>query len=348
MARVTQYAEYDPPTLLAEFVSGCGSRLSVRRCCRNAHKSDGLSAQQSVRISFARCVMMALFVLLLCVDFLGAQNTKGEDPTTISAPISSSPTAAIGDPDSSCDASTEHESHFLTNEQRAELNVGKRLALKIAQEETIEYDPFVTGYLNTLEHKLVQASGLSGCFVVRLIVDEEINAYALPGGFIYMTTGLAISAEREGELVGALAHETGHIVARHFFRLERKRQLGRHLMLAGGPGGYMIGRMFGPLYMRKVMRNTEFEADRLSFQYQYASGYDPGEFIRLLQNINQQDRPSGSIVSRLFDAHPSIAARLRRLDTASGSSFATHANYTVGDSDFRAFKERLLSHYGSR
>lgn len=110
----------------------------------------------------------------------------------------------------------------------------------------------------------------------------------------------------------------------------------------------MIGRVHGPMFMRRVMRNAEFEADRLSLQYQYASGYDPGEFTRLLGNIDQQDRPSGSLFTRLFDAHPSIAARLRRLDTVNEPSPATYANYAVDDGDFRAFKERLVSHYGSR
>lgn len=146
-------------------------------------------------------------------------------------------------------------------------------------------------------------------------MDREVNAYSLPGGFLYLTTGLVRRAQTEGELIAALAHETAHVVARHFARIEHRRKLGHNLMLAGGPAGYLLTRFLGPLFMSKQMRNAEFEADRLCLQYQFASGYDPGEFTRLSLDVVQQDQDSGSLLARLFNTHPSINARLRRLET---------------------------------
>jgi beta-barrel assembly-enhancing protease len=290
---------------------------------------------------------MAIFVLLLTADFLRAQNTKSGDLTAINMLIPSIP-AGVEYLDSRCEGSTDHELRFLTEEQRAELNVGRRLAFRISQEETVEYDSLLVAYLNSLEHKLVNRSGLKGCFVVQLIADDDINAYSLPGGFIYLTTGLALSAESEGELVAALAHETGHVMARHFSRIEHKRQAGHRFMLAGGPPGYVIARALRPIFVRRVMRSAEFEADRLSLQYQSASGYDPTDLTRLLRNIDQQNRSSGSLFSRLFDSHPSIVARLQRIGPVIKHSTATHASHTVDDGDFRAFKQRLYSRYGNR
>jgi len=201
--------------------------------------------------------------------------------------------------------------------------------------------------LNRLEQKLVRDSGLKGCFVVQLIVDKELNAYSLPGGFLYLTTGLALSAETEGELVAALAHETAHVMARHFSRIERKRRMGLGLMLAGGPAGYLVAQFLGPILMRKQVRNAEFEADRLCFQYQYMSGHDPGEFTRLLRNIAHRNIESSSFVSRLFDTHPSIASRIRRLDNVGEGLPPGHAKDRPDDGAFRDFQALLLSHYTS-
>jgi len=70
-----------------------------------------------------------------------------------------------------------------------------------------------------------------------------------------------LSAETEGELVAALAHETAHVMARHFSRIERKRRMGHGLMLAGGPAGYLVAQFLGPILMRKQVRNAEFDLD---------------------------------------------------------------------------------------
>lgn len=224
-------------------------------------------------------------------------------------------------------------------------DVGHNLALKIAAEETLVEDPVLTTYLNGLERQLVQDSGLTGCFVVELILDKEVNAYSLPGGFLYLTTGLVMRAQREGELVAALAHETAHVVARHFSRIEHKRKFGHSLMRAGGPAGYLAGQLLGPLFMSKQMRNAEFEADRLSLQYQHDSGYDLGEFTSLLRNIVQPDQDSSSLFGRLFNTHPSINARLRRLETQGSRVPATQVTSKGNDEDFRTFKEYFLSHF---
>ncbi len=201
-----------------------------------------------------------------------------------------------------------------SNQWQAESATGSELAAKIEQDSTVVEDPILMAYVNSLELAIVQRSNVRGCFLVKILETSEVNAFSLPGGFLYLTSGLILIAESEGELTGALAHETGHVTARHFAKIEHKMRIGRRVALAAGPAGYLVRRLLGPLLTKKLIRNTEFEADQLSFQYQHASGYDPNEFCRLLQStLQDQDKPP-SFVKRLFDTHPLISTRIKRLD----------------------------------
>lgn len=201
-----------------------------------------------------------------------------------------------------------------SNQWQAEWTTGCELAAKIEQDSTVVEDPILMAYVNSLELAIVRSSDLRGCFLVKILDTSEVNAFSLPGGFLYLTSGLILIAESEGELTAALAHETAHVTARHFAKIEHKMRIGRRVALAAGPAGYLVRRLLGPLLTKKLIRNTEFEADRLSLQYQSASGYGPDEFSRLLQStLQDQDKPP-SFVKRLLDTHPLISTRIKRLD----------------------------------
>lgn len=218
---------------------------------------------------------------------------------------------------------------------------GTKLAAKVEREATIIEDPVLTEYLNRLEQAIVRHSDLRGCFVVKLLHDVEANAFSLPGGFLYVTSGLILVADSEGELTAALGHETGHVAARHFARIEHQRRIWGRLVLAGGPAGYLVRHFFGSLLTRKLIRNSEFEADRLSLKYQIASGYDPGEFSRLLKNVFQEEGKPASFVERLFDTHPLTTTRIKRLAKLQGCLSPAATDYTVDTSDFHLAKERV-------
>jgi predicted Zn-dependent protease len=224
----------------------------------------------------------------------------------------------------------------------AEWVVGKKLAAEIEKRHRLIDEPAITEYLNGLEQTIIQSSDLPGCFVVKLLADDDANAFSLPGGFLYVTSGLALVADSEGELTAVLAHETAHVTARHFARMDHKRRIWGRAVLAGGPAGYMIRYFIGPLLTRKLIRNSEFEADRLCLKYQSASGYDPKEFSRLLHDAFQDDGQPESFLERLFDTHPLITTRVKRLDKLADQLSPVIVGYKVDTESFDEFKQRLL------
>jgi len=206
---------------------------------------------------------------------------------------------------------------------QAEWKSGKMLADALERRVTLISDPNITEYLNRLEQGIVFNSHLRGCFVVKLVNDVEANAYSLPGGFLYVTSGMILTADNEAELIVALAHETGHITARHFTKLEAKRRWG-----------------LGRLVTLKLLRNAEFEADRLALKYGAASGYDPLELARLLENVYQEEGEPLSFFARLFDTHPSTDTRIKRA-TQAINRMVPQTDYVVDTSEFHDVKRQV-------
>ena len=225
--------------------------------------------------------------------------------------------------------------------QQAEQERDNKLAAEFERSEGLIIDPTATKYVNRVEQNIIRNSALPGCFTVKLIRDPEPNAYSLPGGFIYLTTGLVLLADTEGQLAAALAHETGHITARHSTTLHERSQLWGRLTLVGGPVGYAIRRSIGHLLAMKLLRNAEFEADILCLKYQRAAGYDPAEVSRLLQRALEDEESHGSFVERLADSHPLTATRIKRLEKAMRRLLPAKADYVVDTSDFHGIKARI-------
>src|SRR3981189_861338 len=161
---------------------------------------------------------------------------------------------------------------------QAEWTSGKKLADDLERHVTLISDPNLTEYLNRLEQAIVLNSHLRGCFFVKLVNDAEANAYSFPGGFLYVTSGMILTADDEAEWIPALAPEAGHVTARNFTKLEAKKR-------------WRLGR----LVTLKLARNAEFEADRLALKYEAASGYDPLEvapFSKMRVGRKENHHPS--------------------------------------------------------
>jgi predicted Zn-dependent protease len=227
--------------------------------------------------------------------------------------------------------------------QEAEQALGEKLAAVVEQQSELINDSMVTEYVNRLEQTIARHADSNGPFTVKVVNDPDTNAYSLPGGFIYVYTGLILATENEAEFAAVLAHETGHLAARHMTKLITKQKTWKVLSLAaGGPAGYLFVRTALPVFVMNTMRKTEFEADLLGLEYQYASGYDPNEFVQLLNVLNDDDQ-EGSFWGRLTDSHPTTQSRIIRARTDIRRYLPSRSEYITDSSEFQQVKMRVAN-----
>src|SRR5213593_84964 len=159
-----------------------------------------------------------------------------------------------------------------------EIALGKQLAQEVERQAKIIDDPIIAEYVNRVGQNLVRNSDAKVPFTIKVLDTEEVNAFALPGGFFFVNSGLLLKAETEAELAGVMAHEIAHVAARHGTRQATKgdlMQIGTiPLIFMGGWAGYAIRQGAGlaiPMGFLTFSRSYEREADYLGLQYMYKS-----------------------------------------------------------------------------
>jgi predicted Zn-dependent protease len=227
-----------------------------------------------------------------------------------------------------------------------EIQVGRQLAADVEASSHLLRDARVQGYVEDLVQNLVRNSDANVPFTVRVIDSDELNAFALPGGFLYVHTGLISEARTEAELAGVLAHEIAHVTARHATKQASKAQLfswlSIPLIFVGGPVAYGVSQAMnvaGPLAFLKFSRNAEREADFLGLQYSYRAGYDPTGLIDFLERIKRKE--SESRLSKLFSTHPMTRDRVQRAQKAMASVLPPRDEYVVTTSRFEETRRHL-------
>ena len=227
--------------------------------------------------------------------------------------------------------------------------LGTELARQVEETARLLKDPVITEYINRIGQNLVRNSDARVPFIIKVIDNEEVNAFALPGGFFYVNTGLILAADNEAELAGVMAHEIAHVAARHATKNATRQEIFNlasiPLIFVGGPAGYAVRQFMGlavPLSFLKFSRNSEREADLLGLEYQYASGYDPQEFVRFFEKLHSQDKKQkDGFMAKAFATHPMTSDRIKRAQEEIAKYLQAKEEYIVDTSEFDAVKARL-------
>src|SRR6202163_3603911 len=231
-----------------------------------------------------------------------------------------------------------------------EISLGKSLAQEVERSSKLIDDPVVTEYVNRVGQNLVRNSDARVPFTIKVIDSDEVNAFALPGGFFYVNSGLILAADEEAEMAGVMAHEIAHVAARHMTRQMTRAQWANigtiPLIFIGGGIGYGIYEAAGlgiPLTFMKFQRNFEAEADYLGLQYMYKTGYDPQAFISFFEKIQAKERKKPGTLAKAFASHPQTPDRIEKSQQEIATILPAKAQYIVSTSEFDDVKSRLAT-----
>lgn len=235
-----------------------------------------------------------------------------------------------------------------------EIRLGAELHRQLQKQETFVTDPAITRYIQRLGERLARVSKRPDLvYHFFVIEDPTVNAFALPGGYIYIHTGLLQTVESESELASVLGHEIAHVVARHGLKNLKKAQqwqffiglLNLGLDAALGQRGARYGQLASQLLaagiLTKHSRDAEREADFLGLHEMYRARYDPRGMISMFQKLDRISRQNPDLLGFVFRTHPPASERIRNTQ----AEITDHLDLTEGaiqnTDDFLAMKSRF-------
>jgi len=237
----------------------------------------------------------------------------------------------------------------MSGSTEKEVRQGREAAAEVDRQAKFVDDPVITEYVNRVGQNIVLHSDAKVPFTIKVIDSDEVNAFALPGGFFYVNKGLILAADNEAELAGVMAHEIAHVAARHAVENQTKASLLEYAALGGS---IFLGGIPGMIYQNtagigllgifmKFSRSAEEEADKLGVQYMYAAGYDPGAMATMFEKLEAKNKKKPGFISRAFATHPAPPDR-RASALALAARFPEHEEYVISSSEFQRVKARLL------
>ena len=238
--------------------------------------------------------------------------------------------------------------NFISIEK--EIALGKSLAQEVERQVKLLNDPEITEYVSRVGQNLVKNSDAKVPFTIKVVDSDEVNAFALPGGFFYVNSGLITAADEEAELAGVMAHEIAHVAARHGTEQYTKATIAQYatipLIFLGGGLGYGLYQAAGfliPLQFLHFSRSAETEADFLGLEYMYKTGYDPTSFVSFFEKIQAQEKKKPGTLAKAFSTHPPTGDRIEKTQANIATILPERDQYVINTSEFDKVKSKLIA-----
>jgi beta-barrel assembly-enhancing protease len=220
-----------------------------------------------------------------------------------------------------------------------EITLGRELAVEVDRGVRLVDDQLVTEYVNRVGQNIVLHSDARMPFTIKIIASDDLNAFALPGGYLYVGRAVLEAADSEAELAWVMAHLIGHVAARHALEQASKANYpsSTPLIFFGG----RAGRLAVPLTFLRFSRGAEEEADQLGAQYMWASGYDPQALSDLLKKLQLKEEANHGAV-KLFNSHLMTGDRIAKVNRLV-TRFPDRLEFKPDSLEFSVIKARLMA-----
>src|SRR5215469_3969818 len=238
-----------------------------------------------------------------------------------------------------------------------EIALGKQLAQEVERQAKIIDDPVIAEYVSRVGQNLVRNSDAKVPFTIKVLDTEEVNAFALPGGFFFVNSGLILKAESESELAGVMAHEIAHVALRHGTKQATRGEIAQIGMIVAsiavpytmaGYGALQGANLLIPMGFLRFSRAMESEADFFGLQYMYKTGYDPVSFVDFFEKIESMEKKKPGTVAKVFSTHPMTDDRIKKAQDEIQKILPSKPEYVVNTSEFGDVRARLAMLHNHR
>ncbi|MGA7615122.1 MAG: M48 family metallopeptidase [Thermoanaerobaculia bacterium] len=228
-----------------------------------------------------------------------------------------------------------------------EWQLGDQMAAQVAQQVKLVHDPAALAYVRSVGEKIHQQTPLANRpFDFEIVNDPSVNAFSLPGGHIYVNTGLIAQADRVDMLAGVIAHEISHVVHRDAIKqLEQQQEINAvgSILLGQNPGvlAQLAAQIVAGGAMAKFSRQDEKSADDLGLELMTRAGYDPHGMVAMFQKLLALEQSDPNAVARFFADHPTAQSRIRDLQ----QKIAQMGNPTGirNDPQYQVIRQRVMA-----
>lgn len=228
-----------------------------------------------------------------------------------------------------------------------DIQIGREFSQQVEQQLTVIDNRELTDYINRIGKRLVEKGGLQGYpFFFKVVHEDSINAFALPGGPMYVHTGLIKAADTEGQIAGVLAHELSHVVLRHGTNQASKAQFAQIGAMIGGAmlgNGSLTGQLAqlgiglgANSVLLKFSRGAESDSDLLGAHTMAKAGYNPVEMARFFEKLEAEAGKSNKLVEFFTSSHPNPGNRVKSIEEQ--LPYMPRGSYNASEGDLKSMQ----------